>query len=335
MRTTPKILLLSTALTTSARAQPVTAQFFGDVFIPARVTVDVFAHLRPLLTEATFNVVNFEGAATEAFVPLEPKNFLLKMPLSVAAQLRAGKIDAVTLANNHSMDFGLQGLHDTLHALDEAGIAHAGAGLDASGASAPALLGAGGTTICVLAFSRTLPQIFWAKDQSPGTAFAGAPAVQEAVRACKDRGFFTAVTFHWGKEGDSSPAPYQKALARVAIDAGADAVIGHHPHVVQDIEVYNGKPIFHSLGNFVFGSLPGGRGPTGLGVRVTVPSLSDGPPPPPTWELIPLNVDNRHVAYQPRPITDKTTFHASIARLVAARQCTFDDESRRWTCRFE
>ncbi len=335
MRLFTHSLLALTLLPATARALPVSAQFFGDVFIPSTVTADVVENLMPMLGEVDFNVVNFEGVATVAFVPLEPKNFLLKMPLSVGAQLRAAKVSAVTLANNHSMDYGLQGLHDTLRVLDDAGIAHAGAGMNAQEAEAPALLGAQGLTICVAAFSRTYPSSFWAKDNAPGTAFAAPHAIQAAVRACKDRGFFTVVVFHWGTEGATSPSDYQRALACTAIDAGADGVIGHHPHVIQDVAVYKGKPVFYSLGNFLFGSLPSGRAPSGLGVRVTVPNPADGPPPAPIWEFFALDVDNHKVKFQPRAIAERTAFHPSIARLVAARWCAFDAGTRRWACRFD
>jgi poly-gamma-glutamate synthesis protein (capsule biosynthesis protein) len=318
------------------RALPVTIQFFGDVYVPSSVTADVAARVQQELDDASFNVVNFEGVATEAFVPLEPKTFLLKMPLSVADKLRDAHISVVTLANNHSMDYGAQGLHDTLRVLDDAGIAHAGAGTNLNEALQPALVGTAGVTACIVAFSRTFPQSFWAKDDQPGTAFARPPAIQAAVKGCKDKGFYTFAVFHWGKEGDSSPTDYQRTLARVAIDAGADGVIGHHPHVIQDIDVYKGKPIFYSLGNFLFGSLPNGaKKPSGLGVRVVVQSLDLGPPPEPTWEIFPLDVNNHRVKFQPRATGDSDAFHPSITRLAASKRCLFSTDARRWQCRFD
>lgn len=329
-------LTLGLFTATTVRAQPVSLQFFGDVFIPSSVTTDVAANLKPLLDEATFNIINFEGAATDAFVPLEPKNFLLKMPLDIGAKLRAAHIDVATLANNHSMDFGLQGLHDTLRILDDAGIAHTGAGMNAAEAETSALIGADGQTACIVAFSRTFPASFWAKEDSPGTAFARPSSVQNAVKSCKERGFFTVAVFHWGKEGVHTPSDYQRKLAQTAIDAGADGVVGHHPHVIQDIDVYRGKPIFYSLGNFLFGSLPNNRRiPGGLGVRATLPSQTDGPPPAALWEVLVIDVNNHKVRFQPRIITSDKSFHPSMTRLVAAKRCAFDDQTQRWACRFE
>ena len=106
------------------------------------------------------------------------------------------------------------------------------------------------------------------------------------------------VSFHWGSEGATSPSPYQVAAARAAIDAGADVILGHHPHVLQGIERYKKGVILYSLGNFAFGSYSR-TASRSIIARITLDDGVKG------LELIPLNVQNREVRFQPRPLKGK------------------------------
>src|SRR4051812_49324177 len=126
------IFIVALLLALPVRAEPADIQFFGDVFVPSRVlsTTEPFADAAPLLGASKHNVANLEGVITSTVVPYEAKRFLLRMPLTAAAALKAAGIDAVTLANNHTLDFGHQGLFDTLAELARAGIASTGAGED-------------------------------------------------------------------------------------------------------------------------------------------------------------------------------------------------------------
>jgi len=242
-------------------------QFFGDVFLPQHILPtspsspqppELFHDSANVLALARHNVANFEGVATDAFIPYDTKRFRLRMPLIVASVLKDAGIDVVTLANNHSLDFGFQGLFDTMRAMAQAGVDFAGAGVNRDGAEQPLYIPAGAHTLCLLAFSRTLPTSFWATDSRSGTAFADQERLRTRVKTCAAAGFYTIVAVHWGQESLDHPLPYQRLLGHVAIDAGARLVIGHHPHVLQSMEVYKGRPIFFSLGNFAFGSSPMG-----------------------------------------------------------------------------
>jgi poly-gamma-glutamate synthesis protein (capsule biosynthesis protein) len=271
--------------------------------------------------------VNFEGAATTAFVAHEPKRHLLRMPLGTPAALAEAGISAVTLANNHAMDFGFQGVFDTLVGLQKAGIEWTGAGRTKAEAVRPILLHTPKRTVCLLAFSRTLPESFWATSTKPGTAFAAEGDMTSAIGRCAATGAFPLVAIHWGQELAHKPAPYQRTLARAAIDAGAGAVIGHHPHVTQGVEVYKGRLIVYSLGNFAFGSLPSGPPPQGLAARLFFDTADNV-----RWELVPLNVDNADVAFRPRPFKADEAKRAAQA-LPKAAPCTWSAETLRWTCR--
>ena len=176
------------------------------------------------------------------------------MPSAYVSVLQELGIRVVTLANNHTLDFGRSPLSETLHTLDAAGILRVGAGENLEEASAPRMIEAGGKTIAFLGASRVIPVGSWNAGASQAGLFTTYdPAllgkkIQETRPNCD----FLAVYVHWGVEYESMPEEYQRELARAYIDAGADAVIGSHPHVLQGIEYYQGKPIFYSLGNFIF-----------------------------------------------------------------------------------
>lgn len=327
-----RAVFLALALAGSASAGTADLQFFGDVYVPERV-LDVtrssaedpalFGGVKDLLASATHNVVNLEGPVTSALVTPELKRFLLRMPFSLPPVLRAAGIDVATLANNHAMDYGYQGVFDTQVALMAAGIENTGAGRHRSEAARPVLLASGGKTYCLLAYSRTLPQSFWASATSPGTASATLDELAEEVRACADSKLHTVVSFHWGQEMTDRIAPYQRELARKAIDAGARLVLGHHPHKLQNVEIYKGRPILYSLGNFAFGSLPNGAGQEGMAVRVSRGVI----------ELVPLVVHNGKVRFRPRPLKEGEPDPVK-AKLPAIHPCRWQKTERLWSCPF-
>src|SRR5690606_24423252 len=131
----------------------------------------VFSQIKPLLQTAEVNIVNFEGVASYSFIPHEYKRFLLKMPTSVPSMLKNASVHVATLANNHAMDFGYLGLFETIVSLEDAGIETLGAGANLEEAVQPKIIVSGGRSICLLAFSRTLPESFWAKKDKAGTAY--------------------------------------------------------------------------------------------------------------------------------------------------------------------
>jgi poly-gamma-glutamate capsule biosynthesis protein CapA/YwtB (metallophosphatase superfamily) len=192
-------------------------------------------------------------------------------PANIAAVRRAG-FHAVTLAGNHIADCGAEGIADTVGALDESGIAHCGAGADLESARRPCFVEIGGTRLALLSFNCVGPEEAWATPTRAGCAYVridtadGSPinpraalispneaslaAMAEDIRAARASAGLVAVSLHKGiVHTPATLAPYERAVAHAAIDAGADVVVGHHAHILRGIELYRGKPIFHGLGN--------------------------------------------------------------------------------------
>ncbi len=332
--------LVWAALLAATTARAATVQFFGDVYVPEKVLAatestaedpQLFDDAQDLLGASAHNVVNLEGVATRGFQAAEFKQFLLRMPVATARLLKTAGIDIVTLANNHSFDYGYQGLAEMTEALAKAGVAYTGAGINQAQAVHPVIIPVGDRTLCLLAFSRTFPADFWATESRPGTAFADVEAVKHEVGACAASGRYTVVAFHWGREMTKQAQSYQRELAHQAINAGAQLVLGHHPHVVQELEIYKGRPIAYSLGNFAFGTSPTSGQPEGLALRVA---------PPPAGEdgagdvdLIPLQVFNSQVHFRPRPIVAGEA--DPLAEVMPkTHPCAWSDDLRQWHCKF-
>ena len=212
--------------------------------------------LRRVIDESDIFMVNqefpFSGRGTAA----PDKQFTFRLPPEKVSMFGEMGIDIVTLANNHALDFGTDALVDTLDTLDGAGIPHVGAGRNLDEAKEPVLLEVKGKTIGFLGASRVIPEGSWnATSTRPGMLTTYDPAALVAeIKKLRERCDYLVVYVHWGIERDERPQDYQRALGQQYIDAGADLVIGSHPHVLQGLEYYKGKPIVYSLGNFVFGS---------------------------------------------------------------------------------
>ncbi|KUO72512.1 MAG: hypothetical protein APF77_12065 [Clostridia bacterium BRH_c25] len=178
--------------------------------------------------------------------------------LNVAALKGAG-FDLLSLANNHTMDQGREGLTDTIKVLESYGIKTVGAGMSRSEARKPVFIEKGKTRIGFLGYSDFPPEGYMYDEDKADVARADMKSLGEEAKAAREQCDFLVVSFHWGKEFDRYPGDRQREMAHTAIENGADLVIGHHPHVLQSVEEYKGKLIFYSLGNFVFDrQLPGG-----------------------------------------------------------------------------
>lgn len=222
-----------------------------------------FAKVGPVTRAADLFVVNLECPFTVRGEKLT-KNFNFRARPELVATLLAGGVDVVSLANNHLMDYGLEGLADTLSTLDAHGIKRFGAGPSLAAARAPALLEVKGVRFAFLGYfflgDRNIePREVIAAGDAGGVAghFSDTAALEallrEDIAAAKAVADVVIPFFHWGREGRPTPEPYQVRLAHAAVEAGAAAVIGSHPHVLQGMESYRGAPIVYSLGNFVFG----------------------------------------------------------------------------------
>lgn len=171
--------------------------------------------------------------------------------------LRDAGFNVLSIANNHMPDFRTKGIKDTLEYLSSAGIAFAGAGMNSADANTPAIIKRNGITFAFLAYndSDVVPSFYGASETRAGTALMNIETMVESVKLAKEKSDFVIVSMHSGYEYKPKPNKRQIEFAHSAIDAGAELVIGHHPHVVQTMEKYKGKFILYSLGNFVFDQL--------------------------------------------------------------------------------
>jgi len=245
------------------------------------------------LRRADLRIVNLEAPFTDGGEPFD-KRFTFRVPPRLAGVLVQGQIDAVNLANNHILDFGPEGLSSTLLVLDSLGIVGFGAGRDRAEACGARYVTRGGRTIALLGFSLTYPPEFYATANRPGTCFGSCRAIRSAIQAARDSADLVIASFHWGSELRETPKPYQRELAHLAIDSGADLVIGHHPHVLQGLEIYRGKLIAYSLGNFIFASYSDRARDSAL-----LLCTFDKTHRLKRAKVVPLNVWNRHVEFQP------------------------------------
>lgn len=208
-----------------------------------------FKNLHPFFEKADIVMVNCENAITTTDKKIE-KKFNFKMDPRMIGIFAANNISIVSLANNHVYDYGKIGLDDTIKYLDGAGIAHVGAGRNLDEARKPVIKNIKSKKIFFLAYGNFSP----ATNSSPGVAYRHKDDVIKDIKKAKEQGAdVVVVNMHWGIERDLYPTASDKELAHAAIDNGADVIIGHHPHVVQPIDIYKNKIIAYSLGNFIFG----------------------------------------------------------------------------------
>jgi poly-gamma-glutamate capsule biosynthesis protein CapA/YwtB (metallophosphatase superfamily) len=268
-----------------------------------------FAAVARELKNGDITIGNLEAPITLQGTEFTGKKFRFRTdPAAVGAMKRAG-FTVLTLANNHIMDYGSAGLKDTIQHLDKAGILHSGAGEKLWLARKPAVVILGKRKIAFLSYSLTFPAEFFARDISAGTVPGIGSYFEKDIASAKNKYDYVVVSFHWGTEKASMPSPYQIAAAHRAIDAGADIVIGQHPHVLQGIERYGNGIVFYSMGNFAFGCM--NRGPrTSAIARITLDSGRK------EAEIFPLNVNNSEILFQPRILGGKRS-HEVIRHLNA------------------
>jgi poly-gamma-glutamate synthesis protein (capsule biosynthesis protein) len=256
-----------------------------------------FDKTRALFKRSHIVFGNLEGPLTHAdHAPVAKKYVYRSPPEKVAPALLNAGFNVVSLANNHAMDQGVEGLRHTIEALDLVGIKHTGGGMNLAEARKPAILETRGAHVAFLAYTLTFPEEFWATNDRPGSPFGHESQVRADIAAAKQQADIVLVSFHWGQEGKTELRDYQKQLGRAAIDAGAAAVIGHHPHVLQGVERYKHGVILYSLGNFAFGTY----GPEAF--RSAIAELTFRDKKLAEVRLHPLNVRNAEVVFQPLPL---------------------------------
>jgi poly-gamma-glutamate capsule biosynthesis protein CapA/YwtB (metallophosphatase superfamily) len=246
-------------------APPLTLSFVGDLMLGTRAGARgpgaALAEVRTLLRADDLTVGNFECAATGGGVAAQ-KQYVFRTDPKRLHELKSSGVEAITLANNHSLDYGPAALLETLRAARGAGLVVAGAGATGAEAMSAQRIATRRGTVVLLAASRVLPHHTWAAGKArPGVAGAYQPEwLVTAVRRARAGATLVVVYLHWGTERAPYPDPWQRALGRRLIDAGADLVIGAHPHVLQGLEWHKGKLIAYSLGNFISSSRARGSG---------------------------------------------------------------------------
>lgn len=250
----------------------------GDILVMRHDPDSMFAHARSLLQSADIVFGQLESPYSDkgSRGSSGPRGAVAKDPSNRPALARAG-FDVLSLASNHTGDWGSDALLDCMEQLRGDGIRPIGAGADIVAARSPAIIERNGRRIAFLAYCSVAPEGYYAATGKPGCApmrafthyepfepdqpgnpariftfphEADLAALIEDIRQAKQQADFVYVSMHWGIRLGGALADYQRVVAHAAVDAGADAILGHHPHVLKAIEVYRGKTIFYSLGNF-------------------------------------------------------------------------------------
>jgi poly-gamma-glutamate capsule biosynthesis protein CapA/YwtB (metallophosphatase superfamily) len=223
----------------------------GDTLYP-------FQALRDTLQAADITFGNLESPLAPVGHPFERTgSFVFSAPPVAADALAQAGFDVVSDANNHAWDVGLDGVKVTLRELDRVGLAHAGTGLTVAEAHRPAIVERRGWRVAFFATTRAYnpaPRHFYSHIGSHYIAYADSGWLYPAIRRLRASGTvdLIVVSTHAGDELAEKPDPALRAFFRGAVEAGADICLGHHPHVLQPVEWYRGKPIIYSMGNFIF-----------------------------------------------------------------------------------
>jgi poly-gamma-glutamate synthesis protein (capsule biosynthesis protein) len=245
---------------TVAAENAIRVAFVGDVMLAESEGTgqmvakggDPFSKVKKMLSDADLRVANFESSAgTKGKAdPDKPFSFRTsQFALCGFAQI----FEAAGLANNHAGDFGREDFVETIAALQKAGSTIFGGGKDQLEAHRAVIFERNGIKIALLGYLEYFPRWFAAAPWMPGVAWLDEDqAGLDIAKAKADGADVVVIIPHWGVEHEPNANSHQRRIARLLLDLGANAVIGGHPHVVQDYEIYKGKPIIYSLGNFVF-----------------------------------------------------------------------------------
>lgn len=249
-------------------ATGITLAFVGDVMLGRGVNEEIlfrndpayfWGTTLPVLRSADIVIANLECAITthKTIWQEAPKAFYFRADPRALDVLKAGNVKCVALANNHSLDFEEEGLIDTLHYLDSAGIHHAGAGRNLAEARAPAVIDVGGLKVGFLSATDNEPA--FAANRHPGTNYfeittepATLGALEEAVVKAKTAGAVLVIlSLHWGPNMVASPPGRFRRFAHAVLDLGVNIIHGHSAHIFQAVEVNRGNLIMYDTGDFL------------------------------------------------------------------------------------
>ncbi len=266
--------------------------FAGDIMLDRGVKSSVnknfagdysllFKNAESLFQNDDITFLNLEGPVSDKG-HIVGSIYSFEMDPVILPVIKNTGVDIVSFANNHVGDYTVLAFKDTLTRLTENNILYTGAGLNYTEAKAPTIISKNGMNIGYLAFSDVGPNWLPAKDgaknedgtlqnknDSAGILLANNPNLAEIISSAKTQVDVLVVSFHWGDEYKEHNARQSK-LAHLSIDSGADIIVGHHPHVAQDLEIYKDKLIIYSLGNFIFDQYFSKETMQGLVVQTTI-----------------------------------------------------------------
>ena len=243
--------------------RPLNIMFTGDVYIGNYVSSVydakgingvVSESLQNEFQSADITMVNQEFPFSTRGKPMENKQYTFRVDPAKVSLLTELGVDIVSLANNHTLDYGEEAFLDTITTLNDAGITYVGAGHDLEDAKAIRYYELQGKKIAVVSASRVLPVVEWYAGHGKPGVFSTYDTTQmlEQIKCAKEQADFVIAYVHWGIEHTEIANDTQRNMGKQYIDAGADLVVGSHPHVLQGIEYYKDKAIVYSLGNFIF-----------------------------------------------------------------------------------
>lgn len=210
-----------------------------------------FIYVADFLRSADLVFGNLEGPISDKGYDTGGLYSFRANPLSIQGLLFAG-FDILSVANNHMFDYSSEALIDTFRNLEKNNISYVGAGDDFERAHKTIIKNVNGINIGFLAYTNLLSSYVGSSDHKPNMAYPDKDQILLDIKNTKDIVDFVVLSFHWGDEYETKSNSYQQDLAYFVIDNGADLVIGHHPHVVQEVEKYKEGYIAYSLGNFIF-----------------------------------------------------------------------------------
>ena len=227
--------------------------FAGDFFYDYDIVMEDVKEIgRWVQSNEGTMVLNFEGSLGSSHaIPKRGPN--LHMHNSAIDVMKMLCVKVACLANNHMMDFGSEGLECTVSALDRCQILHVGAGNDLENALKPVIFTVNNKRFGILNFGWDIEETVCANEFSSGCAPKDKNLIMSSISLIRKKVDYLIVCLHWGFEYNRLPLPCDIDLAHEIIDSGTDLIIGHHPHCVQPLEIYKGKRIYYSLGNFYFG----------------------------------------------------------------------------------
>ncbi len=312
----------------------------GDV-IPARNILPyieehgdgyIFEGARSDLRDGDLAFINLEAPLAESGAPMPGGIRFRGRPQTVPELYRAG-ISIINLANNHIMDMGREGFLETLQHLRRYGFLPVGAGLDDTHAREPLIWEGAGNRVAFIGYTH-YHDVFWdwedretfaAGESLPGVAGLEPDRMMEDLAQARRRAPAVVVSCHWGTEYMDQPDAEYVALGQQLIDAGADAILGHHPHVLQPVEVRDGRPILYSLGNFIFDQQPLPRRQTVLARMKWRPTPAGARPT--RLEMLPYLIEDMRPVPADSHMANAILDHLeSISR---ARDTLFDREGAR------